>query len=74
MAVAKSEKPNLIERIKRYIRGMVQEMKRVHWPGRRDLIVYTAAVIGVSLIVALFIYLLDSGVGALMGLILSLGK
>jgi len=74
MAVAKSEKPNVIERIKRYIRGMVQEMKRVHWPGRRDLIVYTAAVIGVSLVVALFIYLLDSGVGALMGLILSLGK
>jgi len=74
MAVAKGEKPNVIERIKRYFRGMYQEMKRVHWPSRRDMMIYTAAVIGVSLIMSLIIYLLDSSVGALMGLILSLGK
>ena len=73
MAVAKGDKPNVLERVKRYFRTMIQEMKRVHWPGRRDLIVYTAAVICVSLVVAVLIYLLDSGVGALMGLILSLG-
>ena len=74
MAVAKSEKPKVVERVKRYFRGMAQEMKRVHWPGRRDLIVYTAAVIGVSLIMAVLIYVLDSGVGALMGFLLSLGR
>ena len=73
MAVAKGEKPNVLERIKRYFRSMYQEMKRVHWPGRRDLMIYTIAVICVSLIVAVLIYLLDSGIGALMGLILSLG-
>jgi preprotein translocase subunit SecE len=70
MAVAKGEKPNLFTRIKRSFRNTVQEMKRVHWPGKRDLAVYTAVVIGVSLIVALFIYILDSGVGAVMNLIL----
>ena len=70
MAVAKGEKPGLFTRIRRYFRNMVQEMKRVHWPGKRDLMVYTAVVIGVSLVVAVFIYLLDSGIGAIMGLIL----
>jgi len=74
MAVAKGEKPSVIERIKRYFRGMYQEIKRVHWPGRRDLMIYSAAVIGVSLIMSALIYLLDSSVGALMGLFLSLGK
>ncbi len=70
MAVAKSEKPNVFARIKRYFRNMIQEMKKVHWPSKRDLSVYTAVVIGVSMVIALFIWLLDSGINALMGLIL----
>jgi len=73
MAVAKTEKPGIIARIKRPFRSMYQELKRVSWPGRRDLIVYSAAVIGVSLAVALFIYLLDTGIGVIMGLILKIG-
>ena len=70
MAVAKSEKQNWITRIRKSFRNTVQEMKRVHWPGKRDLAIYTVVVIGVSLVIALFIYILDSGVGALMNLIL----
>ena len=73
MATTKTEKPGILARIKRPFRGMYQEMKRVSWPGRRDLVVYSAAVIGVSLAVALFIYLLDSGIGVLMGFILGIG-
>ena len=73
MAVSKSDKPGLIARIKRPFRNMSQEMKRVQWPRRRDLVIYSAAVIGVSLIVAMFIYLLDSAIGVIMGLILSIG-
>ena len=74
MAVAKGDKPGVIERSKRYVRSMAQEMKRVHWPGRRDLTVYTAAVIGVSLVMALVIYVLDSGISSLLGLLLNLGR
>ena len=70
MAVAKSDKPSVITKVRRSFRNTIQEMKRVHWPGRRDLMVYTAVVIGVSLVMALVIYILDSGVGALMNLIL----
>ena len=70
MAVAKGEKQSVFSRIKRSIRNTIQEMKKVHWPGRRDLVIYTAMVIGVSLAMALIIYILDSGVGALMNLIL----
>ena len=70
MAVAKGDKPSLFTRFKRYVRSTAQEMKKVHWTGRRDLMIYTALVIGASLVVALFIYILDSGVSTLMRLIL----
>ena len=70
MAVAKGEKINLFVKLKRSFRNMFQEMKRVHWPSKRDLAIYTAVVIAVSLVVAMFIYLLDSGIGLIMGLIL----
>ena len=70
MAVAKSEKPGFIERTKRYFRNMVQEMKKVVWPGKRDLAVYTAVVIGASLVLAAVIWMLDLGIGAIMGLII----
>ncbi|MDR0469451.1 MAG: preprotein translocase subunit SecE [Peptococcaceae bacterium] len=70
MAVAKSEKPKLFTRVKKSFRNTFQEMKRVHWPGKRDLAIYTVVVIGVSLVMSLFIYILDSGIGALMKLIL----
>jgi len=73
MAVSKGEKPGFFTRIKRPFRNMYLEMKRVQWPRRRDLVVYSAAVIGVSLIVAMFIYLLDSAIGVIMSLILSIG-
>jgi preprotein translocase subunit SecE len=70
MAVAKSEKPNVFAKIKRYFRNMFQEMKKVHWPDKRTLLIYTAVVIGVSLVIALFILLLDTIISFLMGLIL----
>ena len=71
MAVTKSEKPNLFVRIRKSFRNMVQEMKKVHWTGKRDLAIYTAVVIGVSLVMAMVIYILDSGIGVLMNLILA---
>ena len=73
MAVSKGDKPGFFARIKRPIRNMHQEMKRVQWPHRRDLMIYSAAVIGVSLVVAMFIFILDYVIGIVMGLILSIG-
>jgi preprotein translocase subunit SecE len=45
-------------------------MKKVHWPDRKTLLIYTAVVIVVSLVISLAIWLMDIGIGALMGLIL----
>ena len=74
MAVAKGEKPNPFVRIRNAFRNMVNEMKKVHWPGKRDLAIYTAVVIAVSLVVSVLIYIMDSGINVFMNFVLSLGR
>ena len=70
MAVAKTEKTNPFSKLVKSFRSMFNEMKRVHWPSRRDLAIYTVVVIAVSLIMAVLIYFMDSVVNYLMQFVL----
>lgn len=38
------------------------ELKRVRWPGRKELTTYTIVVLGVVIFVTLYFYLLDIGI------------
>ena len=50
----KERRPNPISRLIRFIREVVAELRKVIWPGRRELITYTTVVIVfVAFIVAL---------------------
>ena len=42
-----------------YARGVKAELKKVIWPGKKDLINYTGVVILISAIVAIIVYVLD---------------
>jgi len=42
-----------------YFKEVRAEMKHVSWPSRRQAVVYTAVVIGVSLGIAIYLGLLD---------------
>jgi preprotein translocase SecE subunit len=44
-----------------YLRSCVEEAKKVAWPSRQDTIRFSALVIGVSFIVAVFFGALDAG-------------
>jgi len=70
MSVAKSEKTGFVTRIKRSVRNMVQELKKVHWPTRRNLVIYTAVVILACIAVAAIIWIMDLAIGGLMNLII----
>ncbi len=70
MGVAKGEKAGLFQRIKRQYRGMTSELKKVHWPNRKEIISYTTIVLISVIIVAVVIWLFDSGIGFLMNLLL----
>lgn len=47
------------DRFSTYVRGVKAELKKVIWPGKKDLINYTGVVILISAIVAILVYVLD---------------
>lgn len=67
---AVAAKPGVIEKAKSYLRGVLSELKKVHWPTRRETVIYTA-VVGVSVVfVALLIWVFDAMLGAVMSFII----
>jgi preprotein translocase subunit SecE len=63
-------KPSRIEQAKSYFRGVLNELKKVHWPTRRETIIYTS-VVGVSVtFVAILIWIFDVILGTIMGAII----
>jgi len=48
------------------------ELKKVHWPGRREVVVYTTVVISAVVLVAAMIWIADTVLSALIELLLNL--
>lgn len=49
----------MIKKIKDFLRGVLSEVEKVTWPGRKELIASTLVVIVLVLIVAFYIGLVD---------------
>jgi preprotein translocase subunit SecE len=52
---------NRWEKVKQYFINVYQELRKVHWPGRNQLIGYTGVVLISVALVALVIWLFDTG-------------
>lgn len=63
------QKKGLFARIKDYVRGVVSELKKVTWPTKKETSKYMAVVIGVCAAFALLFWIIDTGILALLGLI-----
>jgi preprotein translocase SecE subunit len=48
-----------MDRLSRYFRDTIAEMKHVRWPTQNQALMYTAVVIGISLIVMVFVSVAD---------------
>jgi len=76
VATAKSTVPasangeNFTEKAKRFFKGSLAEFKKVHWPNRKQLYVYTGVVLMSVLIVSLMIWIVDSGLSVILERIL----
>ncbi len=66
----KKDKVNRIEGIKRFLRGAYNEMKKVHWPNRRETVTYTVVVLVAVVIVGVLIWLFDSALSSILYLIM----
>jgi preprotein translocase, SecE subunit, bacterial len=49
------------EKATEYFRGVLSELKKVHWPNRRQLLTYTGVVFFAVAIVSILMWLVDSG-------------
>jgi len=68
--VVKKEKTNRLEQVRKYFRGVYNELKKVHWPNRREITIYTAVVLVAVLIVGALIWIFDSILSRILQLII----
>ncbi|MBC7341503.1 MAG: preprotein translocase subunit SecE [Clostridia bacterium] len=61
---------NIGQRVSGYFKGVWAELKKVHWPTRKELVTYTGVVIVSVIIVAVALWIIDSVFSFLLGLIL----
>lgn len=62
-----SKEPN---KVKAHILGVKSELKKVIWPTKKELINYTTVVIVMCAVVALVVWIIDSGLNKLLSLII----
>ena len=67
---SKGAKRTIFKRIIAFFKDYKSEIKKIVWPGPRDVVKNTAIVLAMCLIVGAFIWLLDLGLGNLIKLIL----
>lgn len=56
----RKEKVNYIELVRKFLKGALNELKKVTWPSRKTIIIYTAVVVVTVLFVSALIWIFDS--------------
>jgi preprotein translocase subunit SecE len=67
---AKKEQVNRIEQVQKFFKGTLNELKKVHWPNRREIIIYTSVVLVAVVAVGVLIWLFDSALSFVLTFIL----
>lgn len=72
--MAKNEnKPNFFQKLKRWWRETLGELRKVTWPTREDALALTKIVLIVTVIMAAFLGILDFIFARLVGLLVGIG-
>ena len=62
---------NFFKRIGRFFKNMFHEMKKVSWPGKKELLNYSVVVFVFMIIMGIIIGVIDLGAGKLVDLIVN---
>ena len=60
-----------MEKIKRFLKEVRAEMKKVTWTGRKEIVSGTIAVMVLSGVIAVFLWVIDFGLSQVIRLVLS---
>lgn len=66
----KDKKPNIFARIAKYFRECKAEIKKITWPAPKTVFKNFGVVLAIMIVMGLFIFALDQGLFALLGLIM----
>lgn len=70
MAVKQAEKQGFVARTRKFTRASLNELKKVHWPNRKELTTYSIVVVISVLFVSGIIWIFDSVLSLIMGFII----
>ncbi len=70
--MAKSEKPNIFQRIKRWFKETAGELRKVTWPTREEAVALTRIVLIVTIIMSAILGILDFIFARLVGLLVNI--
>ncbi|MCG9969109.1 preprotein translocase subunit SecE [Pelotomaculum terephthalicicum JT] len=65
--IVRKDKVNRVEQIKKFLRGVLNELKKVHWLNGREVVAYTAVVLLAVVIVGSLIWLFDEIMSRVLG-------
>jgi len=68
------KKPSVFSKIAKYFRECKSEVKKIVWPTPKATFRNMGIVLAVLVVIGLFIFVLDTGLIALLGLIMDMGK
>ncbi|MEE1281132.1 MAG: preprotein translocase subunit SecE [Acutalibacteraceae bacterium] len=69
-AKEKDKKPNIFARIAKYFRECKAEVKKITWPAPKAVFKNFGVVLVIMIVMGLFIFALDQGLFALLGLVM----
>ncbi|MGI6678227.1 MAG: preprotein translocase subunit SecE [Dehalobacterium sp.] len=69
-AAANSSKVGFKERSGRFLRGVWAELKKVHWPDKKTIIIYTGVVLTTIFLISFAIWIVDSALSFILNRIL----
>lgn len=64
------KKVGFFAKAKRSSKASLNELKKVHWPTKKELITYTNVVLVTVVVIAALIWIVDSIVGGIFGLLI----
>ena len=70
VAASKGSKLTIPKRVVRFLRDYKSEIKKIIWPGWKDVLKNTAIVLAICLVIGAFIWVVDYGLAELVKLIL----
>ncbi|MBS4021502.1 MAG: preprotein translocase subunit SecE [Dethiobacter sp.] len=59
-----------VKKLTKHFKDVRQELKKVHWPNRRELTLFTTVVLAAVFFVGVFFWILDTGFAGMLRLIL----